>query len=69
MKDFFLLNDSFEYILDRKFNLQYYLNLSFADHDNTQLKELKWMYGKLIKKIKEESTEKGSQTKRWQKQF
>ena len=35
------------------------MGLSFSDHDNAQLKELDWMYGKLIK-TKQDEKDKGN---------
>jgi len=52
--NFFLLANNLEYIYERKFNLQYYMNVSFRDYDNTYLKELDWQYGKLIQVKKQE---------------
>lgn len=33
------------------------MGLSFSDYDNTYLKELDWMYGRLIVQINAESSE------------
>jgi len=54
LTNFFRLANNLEYIYERKFNLQYYMNLSFRDYDNTYLKELDWQYGKLIQVKKQE---------------
>ena len=40
---------------ERKFNLQYYLGLSFYDSENIPVKELNWTYGRLIKQKQEEN--------------
>ena len=44
---------SLEEILEREFNLSYYLNLS-RDCDEIDTIELKWLYGRLIKQKREE---------------
>ena len=51
---FFRLANKLEYIYRRKFDFQYYMNVSFFDYDHTFLKELDWMYGELIRLKTEE---------------
>jgi len=58
MKSFFRLANNLKYIYERKFDLKYYLNVSFSDYDNTYLRELDWMYGKLIQTKKDENKER-----------
>ena len=41
-------------ILEIQFNLLYYLHLSISDFDNTDLKDLDWMYNRLVKQKRDE---------------
>ena len=42
-------------ILEMQFNLLYFLNMSVADFENMQLKEINFMYG-LLRQQKEKET-------------
>lgn len=41
--------------MEKRFNLIYYTNVTFVDLDNLELKLLNWLYGRLIKKKREEA--------------
>jgi hypothetical protein len=38
-------------ILEMQFNFLWYLHMNISDFDNCDLKDLEWMYNKLIQKI------------------
>lgn len=41
-------------ILEQEFNLAYYLHLSIKDIEDMDLKEIEWLYGRLVKQKKDE---------------
>ena len=41
-------------ILEMQFNLMYHLHMTKADIENCDLKELDWIYGRLIEQKKKE---------------
>jgi len=57
--DYSNLGNKLGYIYEKKFNLKYHLGLAFSDYENTYLKELDWMFGRLVKQRNEENKAKG----------
>ena len=45
-------------LLEIKFNLAYYLHLSFEDFNNTDMSELRWMNSRLHKKIEKQNEQR-----------
>ena len=46
-------------ILEQQFNFLNYLKLSLDDYNNMNLKELNWMYARLIKDLKDKEKANG----------
>jgi hypothetical protein len=45
----------YEDILEMQFNLAYYNVLTAAEYDTTDVKDLDWLYGRLLKQKKDEA--------------
>ena len=50
-------------ILETQFNLQYHLKVSVQDFENMDLKEIEWIYGRLIKEKRDENEAKKKKKK------
>ena len=51
-------------ILEKQFRMQYWLHLSIQDYSETELKELNWLYARLIKQLNDENTPKSKEGQR-----
>lgn len=51
-------------ILEKQFRMQYWLHLSIQDYSETELKELNWLYARLIKQLNDENAPKSKEGQR-----